>query len=666
MQPGFRTRNCMSGQSRSVIKKSVYAAVVLAVSLAATGLLFASGAVRYWDRVLYDLCVNNRVFSGTKTRNPLIATVDLNDTSIEKLGEELDTREAFADLLDVIAQSNASAAFDFMFMHEKQNDGPFLNAVEWAGNAVLAALAVDKGTMNQPNLPYAQLSAEEQRILDRHVWRIRVIEKGKVPEAKTFLLPFPALTEAAGAIGHINMDPDIDGIYRKVPLLYEWEGGYIPSLGLAAAVLYLGIPTETIELKAGAYLALPLSEKEVIRIPIDDKGCMLVPYTETWAKDTKRIPFHTVVAAKYDDDAFDTVFSGLNGRITLVAEISTSQKDYGPAPFERLYPLSGVHAEVMGGILDGLEKHALISWASLSFKAIALLLIIAAAFLFMRTHRDSLFHLGFFLSLLILSAVTLFRWQDASIMPWFAFPVVLLFFLWACAFFGRLFTRYREQLLMQNALSRYFPHALAERIMREGKTELVPAYKELTILFSDISGFTKWSSDKNPEEVHKFLSEYLESMAEILFDHGGTVDKFMGDGILAFFGDPFDIANHTEQCVQAAIAMQEKVRNLAEKWKPLVDIDLKVRVGINTGKVIVGNLGSKTRIEYTVIGAAVNLAQRMEGNAPVGGILVTANVREKIKDKFAFSEKREVTVKGYGEAIDAYVVDFEKIPQTPV
>jgi len=191
--------------------------------------------------------------------------------------------------------------------------------------------------------------------------------------------------------------------------------------------------------------------------------------------------------------------------------------------------------------------------------------------------------------------------------------------------------------------------------MREGKTELTPAYKELTILFSDISGFTKWSSDKSPEDVHNFLSDYLESMAEILFAHGGTVDKFMGDGILAFFGDPFDMPDHTERCLSAAIAMQKKVRLLAAKWKPLVDIDLKVRIGINTGKVIVGNLGNKTRIEYTVIGAAVNLAQRMESNAPVGGILVTADAREKVKDKFEFTERRDVTVKGYGETIEAYV-----------
>jgi adenylate cyclase len=273
--------------------------------------------------------------------------------------------------------------------------------------------------------------------------------------------------------------------------------------------------------------------------------------------------------------------------------------------------------------------------------------------------KDALFHVGFLLALLVFSALTLFRWTLYAISHWFAFPVTLLFLLWLSAFLHRLFVRYREQLLLHTALSRYFPHALAERIMREGKTDLIPAYKELTILFSDISGFIKWSSDKSPEQVHNFLSDYLESMAEILFAYGGTVDKFMGDGILSFFGDPLDLPDHTERCLRAAIAMQKKVRILAEKWKPIVDIDLKVRVGINTGKVIVGNLGYKTRIEYTVIGAAVNLAQRMESNAPVGGILVTATVQEKVKDKFTFTEKRDVTVKGYGETIEAYVVKTE-------
>jgi adenylate cyclase len=357
------------------------------------------------------------------------------------------------------------------------------------------------------------------------------------------------------------------------------------------------------------------------------------------------------------------VFSSLNNRIALIAEISAEQNDFGPTSFERLFPLSGTHAAIISGILNGLEKRAFIGIASAHYKIIALLLLLVCAFLICGAKKDVRFHLGFLIVLLIFSAVTFIRWKNEAMYPWYSLPVTMLLLFWAGSFLLRLAGRYQEQLLLRNALSRYFPKALSERIMHERKTELIPDYKDLTILFSDISGFTKWSSDKSPELVHSFLNDYLETMAGILFDHGGTVDKFMGDGILAFFGDPFEMPDHTERCLKAAIAMQKEIKQFSEKWKPHTGLDLKVRVGINTGKVIVGNLGSKTRIEYTVIGADVNLAQRMESNAPVGGILVTKAVWEKLKDKFAFTEKRDVTVKGYAETIEAYVaaLPFEQV-----
>jgi adenylate cyclase len=499
-------------------------------------------------------------------------------------------------------------------------------------------------------------------MLREHLWHdndITVKNPGSIPEARTFLLPFEDLSAAAKLLAHVNMEPDKDGLYRRVPLLYRWEDGYIPSLALAAAVLYLRIPAKSIELDAGSYLTLSFSEKEKIKIPIDARGNMLIPYTSTWAQNQNRISLHKIVEAKDVPVVRDSYSDYLAGdQIALIAEISTLQKDSGPTSFERIFPLSGIHTCVLSGILNAetQNKLAFIDMPSFSYKFFVVLLLLCVAFFFINTRRDLWFHFGFFSALLLFSSLTLYRWFSAAIAPWYALPVTSLFFLWLSSFLFRLTARYREQELLKNALSRYFPRALAERIMREKRTELIPAYKELTVLFSDISGFTKWSSDKSPDAVHGFLNDYLESMAAILFSHGGTVDKFMGDGILAFFGDPFELPDHTERCIRAAIAMQKKIGVLAEKWKDIVDINLRVRVGINTGKVIVGNLGSQTRIEYTVIGAAVNLAQRMESNAPVGGILVTSAVQEKVKDQFTFGEKRFVVVKGYEENIEAYEV----------
>jgi adenylate cyclase len=652
----------MSEQSQSVprrlrIKKPPRFTAVLGVSLCAAGLLFISGFINWLDQGIYDRFIKLRVLSGAESLDRRIAAVDINDESIEILAGQLDTRAAFTDALTVLAQSNTAVAFDLLFKYKKSDDAAFTNAMKMSKDAVIAAIAVDKKIMNPSS---RELTETERQMLERHLWHIKVLQKGDIPQAGTFLLPFSELGETVQQIAHINIEPDMDGIYRRVPLLYEWNGGYMPSLALAASVLFYQIPVESIELKAGSYLALPLSEDEIIRIPVDNQGRMLIPYYETWKDNNRRIPFHTIVNAISDEDVFDTVFSSLNNRIALIAEISAEQKDYGPTPFERLFPLSGTHTAVISGILNGLEKRSFIGDCSVLYKILTLLLFLLSAFLIGNVKKDARFHLGFFAVLLIFSAVTFFRWQNAAVYPWYALPVSMLLLLWAGSFLVRLVQRYQEQLLLQNALSRYFPKALSERIMRERKTELIPDYKDLTILFSDISGFTRWSSEKSPELVHSFLNEYLETMAGILFAHGGTVDKFMGDGILAFFGDPFEMPDHCERCLRSAIAMQKEIRSLAEKWKPLADIDLKVRVGINTGKVIVGNLGSKTRIEYTVIGAAVNLAQRMESNAPVGGILVTAEVWEKLKDKFEFSGKQPVTVKGYAEPIEAYVV---KLPQ---
>jgi adenylate cyclase len=340
----------------------------------------------------------------------------------------------------------------------------------------------------------------------------------------------------------------------------------------------------------------------------------------------------------------------------MAADTTTAKRDFGITPFATVYPLSGIHTAVMSGILD---EYFYREWPATAKISVVLFLVLCSVLLSL-TKKDKTFSLGFLALFIAFTLWTAAAWFLLRLAPCYGNGAALLFLFWLSGFILRLFRRYREQLLLKTALSRYFPRALAERIASEGKTELAPDYKELTILFSDISGFTKWSSDKDPALVHAFLSDYLETMATIIFTYGGTVDKFMGDGMLAFFGDPFDMPDHTGSCINAAIAMQVKIRELAELWRRRVDINLKVRMGINSGRVIVGNLGTRTRIEYTVIGAAVNLGQRMESGAPAGGILVTAAVRDRAGGNFRFGDRREVLVKGYEKPVEAYEVIFQE------
>jgi adenylate cyclase len=609
--------------------------------------LSPTGCFRAFDRGLYDLFLRAKIRCFPRPLNPRIIHVDLNDSAEAALGEELGTRRPFADLLSVLNSLGAKTAFDFVFPSQAAGDGEFARA---AGEGVFAAVPVEE---QYANFAYDRLGDGERRLLSGRVWHIKEHGEGDIPRARSFVMSNHEISSAAGGLGHIGVTIDSDGVYRRTPLLYRWDDGVIPALSLALAVRELGVKPADIEFYPGRALVLPLGGGEAVSIPVDSSAAVLIPYTQTWEDNRYRIPFDRAARAAGDPGLYAELAPELAGALVMVADTTTGKRDFGITPFQPVYPLSGIHTAVASAILDNYFYR---EWRTAGFAVLPPLIL--AAFLLSFVKRDSLFSLAFLALFAALSLWTLAAWFLLRLYPWYGSAAAAVFLFWLSGFAVRLFRRYREQLLLKNALSRYFPRALAERIAAEGKTELVPAYKELTILFSDISGFTRWSAEKEPALVHAFLSEYLESMAAVIFEHGGTVDKYMGDGMLAFFGDPLETADHTGRCVRAAIAMQTKIREMGGRWKEKADIDLKVRMGINRGRVIVGNLGTRRRIEYTVIGAAVNLGQRMESNAPPGGILVTEAARDHAGGGLRFGEKREVLVKGYDAPVAAYEVLF--------
>jgi adenylate cyclase len=626
---------------------AVLAAWFLALIL--TGILALGGLFPKIDRDLYDLLLLIKVYYFPLALNAQIVHADLNDSSEVHLGSDLDTRKAFADFLTVLGLYNARVAFDFIFRSPAAGDYAFAEAARAAKLCIMAVVPVEE---EYANFAYDTLKPEERALLRTNIWHIKEYGKNTIPRARTFILSNYTVSSSASQLAHIGVLPDIDGVFRRTPLFYRWEDGLIPAISLAVAVRELGIRPEDIEFYPGRFLVLPLPGEEAIRVPVDESGAVLIPFAAPWADDTYRVSFDRIAEAAYNEETYTALLSELSGSMIMAADTTTGKRDFGITPAETVYPLSGIHTAVLSGIL---EEYFYREWGRPA-RMVAFIILIIITVLLNSIKKDRLY---FFIYLGLMAAFlawTLAAWFTLRIGPWYGTIMGGLLLFFAAGLAIRLFRRYREELLLKNALSRYFPRSLAERIAAEGKTELNPAFKELTILFTDISGFTNWCSDREPALVHAFLSDYLETMAGIIFDHGGTVDKFMGDGILAFFGDPFEMPDHTRRCVDAALAMQEKIRELAVIWAPRAGINLKVRMGINTGRVIVGNLGTRTRIEYTVIGAAVNLGQRMESNAPVGGILVTGAVKEKTGNEFSFGERREIMVKGYDKPIETYEV----------
>lgn len=213
-----------------------------------------------------------------------------------------------------------------------------------------------------------------------------------------------------------------------------------------------------------------------------------------------------------------------------------------------------------------------------------------------------------------------------------------------------------EEIQRTSRLKRYVSPQIAESIVSGGSDKyLMNARKLLTICFSDLKGFTEASESMEPEDTINLLNEYFTEMTKIIFRYGGTLDKFIGDGILVFFGDPVMYENHAERAVRMAIDMREKVRELRSHWFER-GCNIDIYFGINTGYVTVGNIGSEIQMNYTVIGHQVNIAHRLQMEARPGQILVTARTLSEIKDIVEAEEITNVKLKGINKPFTVYNV----------
>lgn len=212
-------------------------------------------------------------------------------------------------------------------------------------------------------------------------------------------------------------------------------------------------------------------------------------------------------------------------------------------------------------------------------------------------------------------------------------------------------------------LAKYLSPQIYESIFSGKQNVEVKSYrKKITVFFSDIVNFTAISDKLESEELTALLNFYLNEMSQIALKHGATIDKYIGDAIMIFFGDPesFGIEEDARRCVAMAVEMQQRMAELWGYWSKHFGLkkDLEIRVGINTGYCTVGNFGSEDRLDYTVVGAAVNLASRLESAATPSGILVSEETYFQVKDYFSFDAPQQLELKGLERGIIAYEVDI--------
>jgi adenylate cyclase len=463
----------------------------------------------------------------------------------------------------------------------------------------------------------------------------------------------PEFLKNAASAGHFNPLPDPDGIVRRVPLIAEYEGAYYEALSLAVVRTLLGFPKVEPGYPPDRFLHKGYSGLEWLKvgpltIPVDDTASVLIPYRG------HKLSFPYVSLA---DVLFDRIKPGeLKGKIALVGTTAPGLLDLRATPVDNVYPGVEIHANLIAGMLDKRIKQR----PPYMLGAEVILLVIGGVVLSVLIPMLSALWatVAATLGLVLIVGLNLGVWTQADTVLPLASSILMTGTLYTMNMAYGYFVESRSKRQFTELFGQYVPPELVDRMAEdpekysmEGKSE------DLTVLFSDIVGFTSISESLEPKELALFINEYLTSMSLVIRNHRGTLDKYIGDAIMAFWGAPVEDKEHATQGVLAALAMQEELARINEQVKAKGWPPIRIGIGLNSGVMRVGDMGSKVRRAYTVMGDPVNLGSRLEGLTREYGVGIVASEYTKARVKgFVFRELDRVRVKGKDEPVAIFEV----------
>jgi adenylate cyclase len=632
------------------------------------------------DDIIYDARLRATM---SQTLDERIAIIDIDEKSLAELGQWPWSRNKMAALVNELFDRQQIAILGFDVVFAEADDSSGLSSLRQLANNELRDQTGFKERLAQiqDSLDYDAAFAKsmEKRpvVLGYYLTSDRdgrtngvlpapVMQHGALQGRPITFTSWSGygsniepLAKAAPMAGFFNSITDLDGVVRSIPLLAEYKGQYYESLSLSMFRVLIGLPKvepgfpqERIIVRnyPGLESILLRQNDKSLAVPVDDKVAALIPFRgegNSTGGSFKYFSAADVVAQRIAPGA-------LKDKIVLLGATAPGLLDLRVTPVGETYPGVEVHANMISGLLDGrlyvrpdyavgfevviLTIAGLILAIALPLlsapKAVALSLAVVGALIGL----NFWLYLGFGLVLPLASAL---------IMAFTAFALNMSY---------GYFVESKSKRQIANMFAAYVPPELVDEMVKDPDSYSMKAVnKDLTVMFCDMRGFTNLSEKMEPTALQGLLNHLFSRLTEIIQANRGTTDKYMGDCVMAFWGAPVDTPNHAQLAVKAALEMCQAVRKINEEHRAKGIPEIGVGIGLNTGTMCVGNMGSDIRRSYTVIGDAVNLGSRLEGLSKNYGVeVVVSESTRKQATNFAWQELDKVRVKGKEQAVTIY------------
>lgn len=580
-------------------------------------------------------------------------------------------RNRLALLLDKLFDHYQIAAvgFDVVFAETDRSSG--LPVLEKLGAHELKGVHQFQNVLDEikPRLDYDQLFAESMKnraVVLGYTFLTDAGTKGAIPEPVLRESDFksaPPLAEEylgytgnlamlqknAASAGHFNPTVDSDGMTRRVPMLAKYRDGYYEPLALAIVRLIVGSPRIDLDVADDTFSSAErVASLDSIRIgpysiPLDVGGTALVPYRGA----QNSFVYHSLT------DVLNgrVEVSALRGKIALVGSSAPGLLDLRATPVDRAYPGVEIHANLIAGMLDEKIKHRPPYATGAEFVLVLLVGLMMAIWLPMLSPQPATL---LTLTLLLLAVgLNLALFQYVHIVLPLATGLAMILTLFTLNMAYGFFIEARGRREITGLFGQYVPPEVVDKIAEDPeKASMEGESREMTVLFTDVRGFTTISEGLDPKALSQLMNEFLTPLTEVIYRHRGTIDKYMGDCIMAFWGAPLPDPEHARNGVLAGLEMQRILKEMQPHFRSKNWPEIRIGVGLNTGRMSVGNMGSRVRLAYTVMGDAVNLASRLEGITKEYGadIIVGEGTKNAVPD-VVFREIDFVRVKGKDTAV---------------